>query len=84
MGPIVYILCAILCIACATLLFRGYKRSNFKLLFWSGLGFVGFALNNILLLIDTVTPEIDLSVVRTIPALVGMVFLIYGLIQEST
>lgn len=85
MGPIVYILCSILSLACFVFLYRGYQRSNFRLLFWSSMGFVGFFLNNILLLVDSLTgATIDLSVIRTVPALAGMTVLIYGLITEST
>ena len=84
MAVIVYIACAILSLACAFLLYRGYKENRFKLLFWSSLGFFGFALNNTLLLMDQIIgPEYDLSVIRTIPAFIGMITLLYGLISET-
>jgi drug/metabolite transporter (DMT)-like permease len=85
MAAVVYILCAVLSLACSILLYRGFQKNNFRMLFWSSLGFLGFALNNVLLFVDMITgPELDLSIVRTLPALLGMVVLIYGLIQEST
>lgn len=84
-GSLVYALCALTSIGCAVLLLRGYARSRFRLLLWSGLCFVGLALNNVLLFIDIrVMPEIDLSVWRTVPAVVGVAILLYGLIWETT
>lgn len=84
MGPIVFLLCSILSLACTVLLYRGYSKSKFKLLFWCSVGFSGFALSNFLSLADALTgPNLDLSILRTIPSLVGVIFMIYGLIEES-
>lgn len=84
MAGIVYILCMLLSFTCAVLLYRGFKQNGFKLLFWSGCGFLGFALNNLLLFVDThLWPYNDLSVIRLIPAVAGMVILVYGLITET-
>ena len=83
-GTIVYALCALTSVICAVLLLRGYARSRVRLLMWSGLCFTGMALNNILLFVDArVMVSTDLSVVRTIPALIGIAILIYGLIWET-
>jgi heme/copper-type cytochrome/quinol oxidase subunit 4 len=83
-GTIVYALCALTSIACAVLLLRGYRRSRVRLLLWSGLCFVGLALNNVVLFIDLrVLPETDLSLVRTLPAIAGVMILIYGLVWET-
>lgn len=80
----VYILCAATSTLCAVLLYRGYRRSGVRLLFWSALCFVGFALNNLMLIIDVrVLPDIDLSTWRVVPALVGGWLLLYGLIWEA-
>jgi hypothetical protein len=71
-------------IGCAVLLLRGYRRSRVRLLFWSGLCFIGLALNNVLLFIDVrVVPDVDLSIWRTIPAVLGVAVLLYGLIWET-
>jgi len=84
MVGIVYILCAVLSLSCAALLFIGYRKNKFSLLFWSSIGFFGFALNNTLLFVDVVLiPQTDLSIIRTIPALIGMVVMVYGLISDS-
>ena len=83
-GTIVYFLCAVTSLLCAVLLLRGYVRSRVRLLLWSGLCFAGLAVNNFVLFIDVrVVPETDLSVVRTIPAVIGILILIYGLIWET-
>ena len=83
-GTIVYALCATTSVACAILLLRGYARSGVRLLLWSGLCFAGLAVNNILLFIDlSVLPETDLSFFRTIPAVIGVAILVYGLVWET-
>jgi uncharacterized protein DUF5985 len=83
-GTIVYALCALTSLACAALLLRGYRRTKVRLLLWSGLCFSGLALNNILLFIDVrVLPEVDLSIIRTIPAVIGILLLVFGLIWET-
>jgi hypothetical protein len=84
MATAIYVLCALTSAACAVLLLRGYSRDRVPLLLWSGLCFSGLALNNILLFIDLrVVPTTDLSVWRTLPAIVGVGFLIYGLVWET-
>jgi hypothetical protein len=84
MAEAVYTLCAITSIVCAVLLYRGHRRRHSNLLFWSALCFVGFALNNLLLLVDLyVFPEIDLFLPRTVLALAAVMVLLYGLIWES-
>jgi hypothetical protein len=81
---IVYILCAATSSLCAGLLFRGYRRSGARLLFWSALCFIGLALNNVMLIVDVrVMPGIDLSTWRMIPAVGGAALLLYGLIWET-
>ena len=77
-------LCALTSLACAVLLLRGYRSSRARLLLWSGLCFAGFALNNALLFVDLrVLPEHDLSLWRTLPALVGVGILLYGLVWDG-
>ena len=85
MGEAVYILCALTSIACAVMLARGYMRSRARLLLWSSLCFVGFAANNAMLYIDKVLlpTQVDLSIWRTVAALVGLLILLYGLIWDA-
>jgi Family of unknown function (DUF5985) len=81
---VVYILCAATSSLCAGLLFRGYRNSGARLLFWSALCFAGLALNNVMLIVDVqVLPAIDLSTWRMLPALIGAALLLYGLIWET-
>ena len=83
-ADIVYALCVLTSLACAVLLWRGYGRSRARLLMWSSLCFVGLALNNALLIVDLhVLPAVDLSIWRTLPALVGIALLVYGLIWDA-
>ena len=79
-----YILCALTSLACAVLLLRGWQARWVRLLLWSGLGFVGFALGNVFLVLDAVMlPEVDLSLGRSLPVLAGLLILIYGLVWDS-
>ena len=84
MGPVVYCLGALTSFACALLLLRGYSRGRRKLLLWSGLCFLGLAVNNILIFLDLVVlPEVDLYLLRLLTTCVAMALLLYGLIWES-
>lgn len=84
MATLVYALCALTSLLCALLLARGYRQSRARLLLWSSLCFTGLALNNVLLFIDMrVVPDVDLSVWRSLPALAGLLVLIYGLVWDA-
>jgi hypothetical protein len=84
MAAAVYVLCAFTSVACAVLLLRGWRARGVRLLLWSGLGFVGFAIGNVFLVLDAVMmPEVDLSLGRSLPVLAGLLILIYGLIWDS-
>ena len=84
MSAIIYGLCALTALGCTILLLRGYKRSRYRLLLWSGLCFAGLTLNNVLLVVDKVAiPEGDLSIARTTVALIAMIILLFGLIWDS-
>jgi hypothetical protein len=84
MPAAVYVLCAATSVACAVLLFRGYRASRTGLLFWSSLCFAGLALNNVLLVVDLlIAPTIDLAILRTLLALVATLVMLVGLVWES-
>ena len=84
MAEAVYLLCAVTSSLCAVLLLRAYARTGTRLLMWSGLCFLGLALNNALLVVDLIiVPDIDLSTWRLGPAVLGVALLLYGLIWES-
>jgi hydrogenase/urease accessory protein HupE len=84
MAAAVYVLCALTSLACAVLLLRSYTRRRVRLLFWSGLSFVGFAIGNVFLVIErTLVPATDLTLLRSLPILVGLMLLIYGLVWDT-
>jgi Family of unknown function (DUF5985) len=81
----VYILSALISLACAALLLRSFVATRSALLFWAAVCFLGLTLNNALLFVDkVVAPDTDLSLWRAIPALAGMLALIVGLLWEET
>jgi hypothetical protein len=79
----IYVLCALTSLTCAVLLIRGYLQSRARLLFWSAWCFVGLAVNNVLLIVDLRVTAVDLNIWRTVPAVIGLMLLVYGLIWES-
>lgn len=80
---LIFILCALTSFTCAVLLVRGYLRTRVRLLLWSAICFAGLTLNNALLVVDAHTPLTDLSQWRTLPALAGVMVLVYGLVWDS-
>jgi Family of unknown function (DUF5985) len=84
MDTLIYSLCAVTALVTASLLLRAYARTRLRLLFWSGLCFVGLTANNVLLVADKVLfPSVDLSLPRVMTSLVSMVVLLWGLILEE-
>jgi hypothetical protein len=85
MAALIYSLCALTAFACAVLLLRGYRRSRYRLLFWSGLCFCGLFANNVLLVVDRIIlpTQVDLSLLRLIVSAASLAPLLYGLIWEE-
>jgi hypothetical protein len=83
MAAAVFILSALVSLACAVLLLRSFGRSRSGLLLWAGVCFTGLTLNNLLLFLDEIAADVDLSAWRTAPALAGMLALVFGLIWEE-
>lgn len=84
MAAAVYILCALTSLLCAGLLLRGWVRTRSRLLLWSGICFLWFAANNILLFVDLeVVPDTDLSLARSGTAFVGAATLLLALVWEA-
>ena len=85
MEATVYILSALISLACAVLLLRSFAQTRAGLLFWAGLCFAGLTLNNTMLFVDKVlVTDTDLSAWRAAPALAGTLLLVYGLVWEET
>ncbi|MEO5566910.1 MAG: DUF5985 family protein [Gemmatimonadaceae bacterium] len=82
-ADIVYVLCALTSLSCAVLLFRAWRVSRGKLLFWGALCFTGLMLNNLLLVVDVSIDRVDLAGFRLLPALGGIALLLYGLIRTG-
>ena len=79
-----YVLNLVVCLVCAVLLMRSWRRTRARLLMWSFACFAALSVNNALILVDVlVVPDIDLSVVRAASALAGFSTLLFGLIWES-
>lgn len=84
MAEAIYLLCALTSLACAALLLRSYASTRARLLLWSSICFVGLAINNIILFIDLIiVPDIDLSLVRGLVALLSVALINVGLIWDS-
>jgi hypothetical protein len=84
MPEVVYLLCAATCLLCTIFLFRGYARTGVRLLFWSGLCFLGLMLDNLMLYIDVIVmPDVSLEIWRKIPGLIAIMLLLFGLVWES-
>lgn len=86
MALTIYSLCTLTSLACAWLLLASYRRTHYRLLFWSGWSFVAMTVNNLFLVLDKVVfpgPDVNLLPVRLIAALVSMLLLLYGLIYEK-
>ena len=85
MAAIVYLLCALTSGLCTVLLLNRYRRSGARLLFWSGLCFLAFTANNVLLFVDLIIlPRVDLLVWRSATILLGLLLLIHGLIFKGS
>ncbi|MBK3663309.1 hypothetical protein JJE66_19045 [Bradyrhizobium diazoefficiens] len=84
MSPFIFGLCAATSAVCAGMLLGAYRQEKYRLLLWSGLCFVGLTLNNVVLVLDKVVlPDIDLSTLRLLIALMAMMILLYGLIWDA-
>lgn len=84
MAAIIYALCALTSLAAALLLWRQYRQTRFRILFWSALCFFGLTANNVLLVLDRfVYTEIDLSLPRLACATIALLLLLFGLIWEA-
>ena len=80
----VYLLCLVTSCVCAGLLLRAWMRTRARLLLWTAVSFVFLALNNLALVADMVVfPDIYLTPVRQVTALLAVAVLLYGFIWEA-
>lgn len=85
MAALIYSLCALTSITCFVLLWRSWRQSGYRLLFWSALCFAGLSVNNVLLVLDRLVfpTAVDLSTWRLVAALASVLLLLFGLIWEE-
>lgn len=84
MAAIIYSLCTVFSLGIAVLLWRHFRRTHSRVLYWSALCFTGLTINNFLLVIDKlVMLEDDLSSFRQVTALLSLLLLLFGLIYEE-
>ena len=85
MAAVIYTLCALTSITCWLLLWRSWRASGARLLFWSALCFAALSVNNVLLVFDRVVfpLEVDLQLWRLAWALIAVLLLLFGLIWEE-
>jgi hypothetical protein len=85
MAAAIYTLCALTSITCLVLLWRSWRASGARLLFWSALCFAALSVNNVMLVLDRVVwpVEVDLILPRLVAALVAVLLLLFGLIWEE-
>ena len=85
MATLVYALCALTSLTCLVLLWRSYRMTRSRLLFWSALCFLLLTVNNVLLVLDKIVfpVEVDLSMWRLVAALAAVALLLFGLVWEE-
>lgn len=85
MATIIYSLCALTSITCLVLLWRSWRASGARLLFWSALCFAALSVNNVLLVVDRVVlpTQVDLAMWRLAWALAAVLLLLFGLVWEE-
>lgn len=77
-----FALTSLTAVLCSFLLVRGYLRSGVRLLFWAGICFAALAIEGVVLIVNEMVAA-DLTVLRLLVPLVGLVALLYGLLWES-
>lgn len=84
MAMLIYALCALTALLCAGALLLGARRSGSRMLFWSGLCFVGLTVTNAMIVVDAadLVPH-DLRTPRLLVALLAIALLLYGLVFEE-
>jgi hypothetical protein len=77
-------LCAVAAFLCAWLLFKAYRESRARLLFWSGTCFAFLAASNVVLVLDLfVFTTYDLFLVRNLTSLTAIGAMLVGLVWDE-
>jgi CHASE2 domain-containing sensor protein len=81
---LVYLLCLATSALCAALLFRAWRQAQSRLLLWTAISFLFFALNNLALAADMIVfPAISLWPLRLFTQFIAFAVLLYGFVWES-
>lgn len=80
---LVYLLCLAASALCAWLLFRAWRRARSRLLLWTAVSFLFFALNNLALVADMLVFETPLWPLRLATQFTAFAILLYGFIWEA-
>ncbi len=85
MGPaIVYGLCLAASVLCAALLYRAWRQSRARLLFWTATAFSFLALNNLFLVADMIVfPGLDLWPLRQAASALAVGVMLYAFVWEG-
>jgi len=85
MATLIYSLCALTSLTCLVFLWRSYRATGARLLFWSAWCFLLLTCNNVLLVLDKVVfpVEVDLTYWRLAAALAAVALLLFGLVWEE-
>jgi hypothetical protein len=84
MAPALYILSFLTTLICAILLLRAHVLVQKRLLFWSGLCFVGLTISNFFVIADLLLfPQVDLYTYRLGTTAIAIALLVGGLIWET-
>ena len=84
MKSITYILAAATAAVCAVMLLKGFRRSDARLLLWTGLCFAFLSASHGLVFLDpVVAPHVDFHIVRLVMAATGATLLLCGLVWEG-
>jgi hypothetical protein len=79
---VIYLLCVCASLLCAWLLITAYLRQRQDLLLWSAISFSFLAINNLLVFTDLIIlPQTDLSLARSLTALIAGTLLLWGFIR---
>jgi hypothetical protein len=85
MAAAVFILCAVTSGVCGGLLLRGWRHSGVRLLLFAALCFIGFTVNNVMLVVDELLlPDRDLELTRDLSGFAAVAVLLVGLIWDAT
>lgn len=84
MAASVYLLCSVSCLVCVVLLWRTYRSSSSRFVFWSLLCFAGLTVSNALLFVDLVlVPQIDLLVYRQLVTFMSVAAMMWGFMWDT-